>query len=156
MPAAIKHYKAASNLGGAISANEVVTASLGELFTNTTSQEAIDGKTEYVCIYIKNTGDSLAEVVKQWILSNTPSTDTEDAIGLGSSGVNGVEQEIANKNAAPVGVAFSAAANEAACLNFPDLDIGKFHALWIKRVTQPNASSIAVDNSVFRTKVDTL
>lgn len=156
MPAAIKHYKAASNLGGAISANEVVTASLGELFTNTTSQEAIDGKTEYVCIYIKNTGDSLAEVVKQWILSNTPSADTVDAIGVGASGINAAEAAIANKNTAPSGVVFSAAADEANCLSYPDLAVGDFHALWIKRVTQPNASSIAVDNSVFRTKVDTL
>ena len=156
MSAEIKYFKTTNSLGGEITSNELVSASIGAIFKDTTSAEAIAGKTEYACIYIKNTGDSIAKVVKQWFLSNTPSADTQDSIGIGTSGVDGEEQSIANSKTAPVGVAFSAAANEAACLNFPDLDIGKFHALWIKRVTQPNASSIAVDNSVFRTKVDTL
>lgn len=158
MAAAIQYYKSTKtgSLGGAITVNEVTSALLSELFGNTTSQEAIDGKTEYVCIYIKNTGNALAEAVKQWILSNTPSADTEDAIGLGSSGLNGVEQEIANKNSAPVGVTFSAAANEAACLNFPDLAATDFHAIWVRRITQPNASAIAIDNTVLRNKVDTI
>lgn len=158
MAAVIQYYKSAKagSLGGAITVNEVTNALLGDIFGNTTSEEAVAGKTEYACIYIKNTGDSLAEVVKEWILSNTPSADTADAIGVGTSGVNGVEQEVANKNTAPVGVTFSAAANEAACLNFPNLAAAQFHALWIRRITQPNASAIAIDNTVLRNKVDTI
>ncbi len=156
MPAIIKYLKTANNLGGPVTENELLSASFGALLDNTKSAEAAAGKTEYACIYIKNTGDSLAEVVKQWLLSNTPSEDTEDSIGVGASGVNGEEQVVADKNTAPVGVVFGLASTEAGCLNYPDLNPGDFHALWLRRVTSPNAAPIALDNSVFRTKVDTI
>lgn len=152
----IKYFKTTNGLGGAKTATEVTSGLLSDIFAQTPSVEADAGKTEYACIYVQNTnGVDTGTAVKQWLLSNTPSTDTEDTIGLGSSGAGGTEPTIANKNTAPTGVTFSLAANEAGCLNIPDLGPGAFHAIWIKRVTSPGASGIAVDNSVIRTKMDT-
>lgn len=158
MAAAIQFYKStkAGSLGGAITATELANATLADLFPNTTSEEAASGKTHYACIYIKNTGVDVATTVKQWILANTPSADTDDAIGVGTAAVNGTEQEVASSSVAPTGVTFSAAANEAACLNLPDLAAGAHIALWIRRITSPGAASRAVDNTVLRNKVDTV
>jgi len=151
----IKYFKTLNGLGGAKLASELTSALLSELFAQTPSAEADAGKTEYACIYVQNThATAVATTVKQWLLSNTPSPSTVDSIGLGTSGVDGEEQAIANKNTAPAGVAFSLAANEASCLNLPDLAGTKFHALWFKRVTSAGAAGINVDNSVLRTKAD--
>lgn len=152
----IKYFKTTNSLGGAKTATEVTSGLLSDIFAQTPSAEADTGKTEYACIYVENTnGVDTGTTVKQWLLSNTPSADTEDTIGFGTSGVDGVEQTIANKNTAPTGVIFSLAANEAGSISLPDLGPNKFHAVWIKRVTSPGAAGIAIDNSVIRTKMDT-
>jgi hypothetical protein len=42
-----------------------------------------------------------------WISSNTPASDTQIAIGVGTAAVNGTEQTVANESTAPSGVTFS-------------------------------------------------
>ena len=128
---------------------------MADIFANTSSEEAASGKTEYAAFMFKtHNGSDTGTAVKVWLLSNTPSADTVDTIGIGTSGVDGVEQTISDKNTAPAGVSFETAIDEANCLNLPDLEWGNFHAIWVKRVTSGAASAIGVDNSVIRTKMD--
>lgn len=152
----IKYYKTTNNLGGAKTANEVANATLAEIFANTSSAEALTGSVRFACIYVENTHASLTlSVVKQWLVSNTPSTDTHCQIGLGSSGVDGTEQTITDENDAPTGVTFSDAIDEDNAILLPDLAAGEHQAIWIRWETDANAAAINVDNAVIRIKGDT-
>lgn len=140
-------------LGGAASTSTQASASL---FDNVDSAEALAGDTEYRCVYVKNNHGSLtAQSVKIWITANTPSSDTDITIGLGTSAVSGTEQTVANENTAPTGVTFSSAATEGAALAIGDLTPGQTKAAWFKRVVTAGAVA-ASDSANIRVKCDTL
>lgn len=152
----IKYFKTADNLGGAITATLVVSATLENLFSNISSAEAKDGVTKYACLYVKNTHASFTwSAVKQWILQNTPSNDTEVFLGLGVSGVDGEEPTIADELTAPAGVIFGSPEDEATANDLPNLAKAEYHGFWVKLVVSPNAAAIALDNWKIRTKGDT-
>lgn len=152
----LKFFKSTNDLGGAITATEIVTATLQNLFNNITGDESAAGITLYNCIYLSNENGSLElSAVKAWLLQNTPSADTDVAIGLGTSAVNGTEQTIANEETAPAGVTFSSAANEGAALAMPNIPAGQHKALWIRLTVSPGASAVALDNMIIRWKGDT-
>lgn len=133
-------------LGGAISATEVVDASLHNLFDAVNGTEATSGDTEYRCIYVKNTHGSLTWLsVAAWISSNTPSTDDTIDIGLGTSAVGGTEQTVANENTAPSGVSFSAPSSFGTGLSIGDLASGQWKAIWVRRTVNASAAAYNAD-----------
>ena len=130
-----------ANLGGAISATPV-SGALHGLFDYVSGVEAAAGDTEYRCIYVRNSHASLTLYgAKVWIDTNSPSPDTAVQIGLGTSAINGTEQTVADESTAPVGVSFSAAANEGAALVIGDIPAGQHKAVWIKRTVSPGAAA---------------
>lgn len=152
----LKLLKTTNNLGGTATATEVVTATMNNIFRNITSAETVSGITLYACIYLKNANATLtATAVKQWLSANSASADTDFAIGLGTSAKNGTEQTIANETTAPIGVTFSAAANEAASIALPDLAPNDTQAMWIRYTVNAGATAVALDSCTIETKVDT-
>ncbi len=127
-------FKAASNLGGAISATELTSGLLGDVFDKFTGIETRDGITEYACLYVKNKGAEPAENVTVHIDSETSHGSVNATIGLGNSAVNGTETAIANKTTAPSSVTFVEATTEGAGLNIGTLAAGARKAIWIKLV----------------------
>lgn len=64
-------------------------------FDDVSSAEASAGDTEYRCVYVHNAHATLTLIgAKVFIQTNTPSGDTDVAIGLGSSAINGTEQTV--------------------------------------------------------------
>ena len=145
------------SIGGAISATEVTDATLHNMFDIVSSQESTDGHTDYRCYYAKNSHGTLTlQSAKMWIFTITPSDDTVCAIGLGSSGVNGVEQTIADELTAPVGgVTFTSPTTEGAGLSIGDIPAGQHMAFWVRRIISSNADAYNVDKLVLRVKGDT-
>lgn len=142
----------AASIGGAMSSTE---ADAG-IFDNVSSAEAAAGDIEYRCFYVHNAHASLTMLAaKVWIQANTPSGDTDIAIGLGTSAVSGNEQVVADENAAPVGVTFSNAANEGAALAIGDLAPGAHKAVWVRRTVTAAAAAVN-DTLTLRVKCDTL
>lgn len=142
-------------LGGAIS-NNAVSSSVNALFDYVSGDESATGDTEYRCVYVRNSHASLTLYgAKVWIASNTPSADTEAAIGLGTSAINGTEQTIANENTAPAGVTLSLSANEAAALTIGDLAPGAHKAVWVRRVVTAGAAAYNNDGITLTVKGDT-
>jgi hypothetical protein len=136
-----------TSLGGAIHATEV-SATVNQFFDVVSGAESSAGDTEYRCLYVKNTHGSLTLYsAKVWISSNTPSTDTEITIGLGTAAVSATEQTVADESTAPSGVSFSTAASEGAALSIGDLVAGAYKAVWVKRVV--SASAAAYTNDTF-------
>jgi len=145
-----------ASLGGAKSSTEVVDAQLHNLFDIVSSAESQAGDVEYRCIYIHNNHQTLTlQNARVYIQSNTPSEDTDIAIGLGTSAVNGTEQTIADEDQAPTGVSFQNAVGAGNALALGDIPPGQHRALWIRRTVNPGAAAYNGDNCVITVDGDT-
>ena len=91
---------------------------------------------------------------KVFIQTNTPSSDTDVAIGLGSSAINGTEQTVADESTAPSGVAFSAPTTFAGGLAIGDLAAGAHKAVWVRRTVNAGAAAYS-DSFTLRVQGDT-
>lgn len=138
------------SLGGAKSSFDATN-----YFDDVTSVEAVAGDVEYRCIYIHNNHGTLTMLgTRVWIQTQTPSADTDVAIGLGTSAVNGVEPVAADENTAPAGVTFSQPASFAGGLVIGDIPPGHHKAVWVRRTINA-AAAAASDNFTLRTQCDT-
>jgi len=132
---------ATGSLGGAISTTEAGA----DLFDTVSANEAAAGRVEYRCVYVKNADPSLpldgAVVVVQ---SDTPSSQTALAVGVGTSAANGVEQTIAAETTAPVGVTFGTSAT------LGTIAAGGHRAYWERRTVNAAASANPSDAATIR------
>ena len=143
-------------LGGAVSSTEITDATIANLFDNVSGAEAAAGDTEYRCFYVVNNHGSLTlQGAEIWIETNTPSDDTDVAIGLGSSAVNGTEQTVANESTAPGSVTFSSAAGQGNALSIGDIPAGEHKAIWVRRTVGSSAEAYNSDSVVIRVQGDT-
>lgn len=135
-----------ASLGGAISSTEIVDATLHNLFDVVGSAETASGDVEYRCMYVKNTHGTLTlQASTAFISSNTPSADTDAAIGLGTAAIGASEQTTATESAAPSGVSFSAPSTQPAGLSIGDLAPGEYKAIWVRRTVSAAASAYSND-----------
>jgi hypothetical protein len=151
----IKMYKSTNNLGGAITGNVVTSALLEDVFANITGDEATAGVTKYACLFVKNTHGTLTlTTVKEWILTNTPSADTDVKIGIAPEAKNTASEVIANENTAPTGVTFASHATEGAAITIPDLAPADYQAFWVELIVNAAAAATALDNFIIKVKGD--
>ena len=145
----IRFYKSSSGvgLGGPISATEILTGQLNNLFDNVSSQEAASGDIEYRCFYVKNTNASLVLLqAALWINSNTASPDTQIEVGIDPGGVNSSAQIVANEAIAPTGVAFSTAIDMLNAIPLGNIPAnGGYVAVWVKREVTAGAAAASND-----------
>jgi hypothetical protein len=152
----IKLYSTTNGLGGAITANEIVSADLHNVFNKVISDDALLGKTFYKCSYIKNTNVSITlEDAKAYILSNTPSGTTTMEIGLGTAAINSSEQLIADENTAPVGVTFTALTGVANAVAIGNLATNSYKAIWLKLVISASTAASNSDGATIEITGDT-
>lgn len=124
-------------------------------FDDVSSAEATSGDTEYRCIYVHNNHGTLTlQGAKIWIQTQTPSADTDVAIALGSSAVNGTETAVADESTAPSGPSFSAPSSFAGGLTIGDLPAGQHKAIWIRRTVNAAAAAYS-DSFTLRVQGDT-
>lgn len=139
------------SIGGAKS-SVVASASI---FDDVSSAEATAGDVEYRCIYVDNTHGTLTlQGAKAWIQTQTPSADTDVAIGLAVAGLNAAEIAVANENTAPAGVTFSAPSSFAGGLSLGNIPAGQYFGVWVRRTVNPAAAS-AADSFTLRVQGDT-
>lgn len=140
----------AASLGGVKSSTDA-----SNYFDDVSSAEASAGDTEYRCVYVHNNHGSLTLIgAKVWIQANTPSGDTDVAIGLGTSAVNGTEQTVVDESTAPSGVSFSQPTTFAGGLSIGDIPTGQHKAVWVRRVVNSGAAAYA-DSFTLRVQGDT-
>lgn len=141
----------AASLGGAKSSTDAAST----IFDDVSSAEATAGDIEYRCVYVHNNHGTLTlQGAKVWIQTQTPSADTDVAIGLGSSAVNGTEQTVANEGTAPTSVTFSAPSSFAGGISIGDIPAGQHKAVWIRRTVNAGAAG-APDSFALRVQGDT-
>lgn len=149
LPSDLRFYQSLSNdsLGGGIS-TLLVPQGINLFFNDIDEEESEEGSVAYRCFYFKN--DSLTEAMVNagmFIYSRTPNPNTYCELGLGTSGVNGVEQTIESESIAPAGVSFFAT-GAAAQLPMGAIPAEGHYPIWIKRVCTPNAPFTANDNVI--------
>lgn len=131
-----------ASLGGVKSAN-AMSASIDQLFDQTSAAEALAGDVEYRCVYLHNANaaDTMTNALV-FIGANTPLSSTTLDIGVGTAAVNGTEQTVLDETVAPVGVTFSAPSTAATGLALGTIPAGQHKAIWLRRtVTAASASS---------------
>lgn len=136
------------SLGGAISTTQFVTYTMDNLFADVSGTEAQVGSVKYRCIYIKN-GNATLDMQNTifYVNTNTPSPDDSINIGLGSSGLNGVEQQITDENTSPVAVSFSSAPSSDTALSIGNIPAGQIYPVWFQRVVTGPVTSVYTANS---------
>ena len=146
----------ASNSDPALSLGGVKSSTAASnYFDDVSSAEASAGDTEYRCVYVHNNHGTLSLIgAKVFVQTNTPSSDTDVAIGLGSSAINGTEQTVADESTAPAGVSFSAPTTFAGGLAIGDLAAGAHKAVWVRRTVNAGAAAYA-DSFTLRVQGDT-
>lgn len=138
-------------LGGAKSS----VAAGSDILDAVSSAEAAAGDINYRCVYVHNAHATLTLLgAKVWIQAQTPSADTDVAIGLGTSAIGGTEQTIANEATAPSGVTFSQPSSFAGGLSIGDLAPGESKAVWVRRTVNA-AAALASDSFTLRVQGDT-
>lgn len=139
------------SIGGAKSSVDSSSA----IFDDVSSAEASAGDVEYRCVYILNNHGSLSyQAAKVWIQAQTPSGDTDVAIGLAAAGLNAAETAVANENTAPAGVTFSAPSSFAGGLSLGTIPAGQYYGVWVRRTVNAAAAS-ASDSFTLRVQGDT-
>ncbi len=74
----LKIYKTTNNLGGAITATQVTSATPNNVFTNIPKNELVVGEDYYACVYFKNTHPTEAmDNFKLWLTNKSSPPDTE-------------------------------------------------------------------------------
>lgn len=162
-PADIKRYLSGGptntdpdlSLGDEISATEISSTPLNNLFDNVSAAERASGKIDYRCIYVKNEHvTSTLSGTKVFVSTQTPSTDTVVAIALDPAGVGdgsstGVAELIPDELTAPVNATFSPPNNTyETALVIGNLDPGECRAIWVRRTVSVGAAARPSDNFI--------
>ena len=120
-------------------------AASGQLFGTLGSSSS--ARVIYRCVYVQNDGASSLTSATVSIQSNTPSPDTQLAIGLGTSPIGGVEQTVGSAVTAPTGVTFSEP-DELSPLAIGTIPAGQAKAVWIRLSVDADAVSFPNDGAM--------
>lgn len=147
----------AGNLGGAIDGarTEISDATIHAFWSKIDQTRATAGGIRFRCFYIYNSHDSLAAINPVlYVSQQTASPNDEIMIGLGSSGLNGVEQTIANEFTTPANVNFVSGVTRTTGLvlgtAIPPLG---YYPIWVQQTIQPNAETYPYDTYKLRLEI---
>jgi hypothetical protein len=146
----------AASLGGIISSTEV-GSSIDNIFADVDSAQALAGSTKYRCIYFRNTDADAIGLYNPFLWINQVMSGADAiAIGLDPAGKNSTATTIANENAAPAGVSFTAPTTKAGGLALPTSPYlqNDYVAVWIRRTVPASCASSPNDNGSIRVEGD--
>lgn len=138
--------KSGSLPAGNASQNVTIGQNMNLLFDDVSKAEALAGRTEYRCIYVKNTsGSDALSTVKLWVESEPSGPDTIE-IGLDPGGKNSTPSTITNDTTAPANVSFYPALGEANALSIGTLNTSDYYPVWIKRIVAATTDTVAASD----------
>jgi hypothetical protein len=151
---------AAKNLGGAIDMTTPIPEGgiVGGLWDNVSADEAVTGKTEFRCFYLKNTHSSVSLLNPILVVQkDTESSSDFISVGWGLSLVNVAEQSIATESTYPNNVTFysGATAGTGAILG-RDIPPMGYKAVWLRRTVGFGAQSQAFNEYTIRLLSDNI
>lgn len=148
-------------LGGFMSSTQLTAASLNNLFDDVSGTENAASTVDYRCIFIHNSNATDSATSGKLYLSSETSGGAVAAIGLDGTGVvayntaSTMAVTIANENAAPSGVTFSAPTTDSGGITVATLAANQVVAVWVRR-TAANSASLSLDGVVIRFSFDSV
>jgi hypothetical protein len=149
----------AKNLGGAIDiTNPLAEEGIIGLWDNVSSDEAVTGKTEFRCFYLKNTHNTISILNPILIVQkDTESASDFISVGWGLSLVNVAEQSIATESTYPNNVTFySGTTPGTGAILGRDIPPQGYKAIWLRRTVAFNAQSKSFNNYTIRLLSDNI
>ncbi len=151
------------SLGGEQANQQIVDATVENLFDNVTGDEGAAGSIEFRCIFVRNAHGSLTlEGATLWKVSPDPATDDENLIelGLDPSGITAqlstdLPETIPNETTPPAGIVFTEPLSKGGGLVIGDIPFGQIAAIWIKRTIVAGAQARNAFATVIRVEGDT-
>lgn len=154
------HDLEVSSLGLGVGVDELTSGLLHDLFDAVPSSEALNGRSEYRCIYVVNEHASLTLFdAKVFISNNTASENTEIEIAVDPVSLNGEDSTIALVDEADSSglldsIAWGTYPTFASGLSLGNVAAGEQRAVWIKRTIQAGAAATA-DSATITMRGDT-
>jgi hypothetical protein len=142
----------ALSLGGDMSSVEVTPSTL---FDTTSSGEALSGRTDYRCVYVKNTHATLSLTTAKLFINAESSGSATHELALSTEAIGVMEdQTIASEITVPtVSGSFTNPVNYTTGILIGDILAGSYKALWFRR-TIPAASGAVSATVTFRVQGD--
>lgn len=144
MAATIQYRKTTADLGGAATSTQLSATAMNNLWDNVTAAQASAGGNEYRAVDLYNAGDAVATLVA-FFSTATTSTGTEIEAGIEASPI-GSTTSVADEATAPSGVAF-AVRSAAAKLTLPNVAVGAYCRVWLKRAVTAGTGNLANDST---------
>lgn len=136
------------SLGGSIS-SALVSGTINNLFSNISSEEASSGRTDYRCVYLKNSSATDSIYDAGAYVSSQSSGGSTATIGLSATPINTVAPLLAVETIVPSGVSFQDSSVDNR-INIGTMGPLSFVPVWIRRVTMPGTSFKEYDNFVLK------
>lgn len=147
-------------LGKYVSTTVITDAALENIFPNVSGDENAASNVDYQCIFVHNNHATLTlQDTKAWLVSDVAGGATV-AIGVDPTAASAKTSssaqavQVADKDTAPAGVAFSAPTTKPAGLALGDIGPGQVKALWVRR-TATNSGALNNDGFTLRVEGDT-
>lgn len=148
------------NLGGAIDIGNTLSEGgvLNAFWDTVKATEAVTGKTEFRCFYLKNLHPTKALLNPIFIVQkDTEAPGDSIAVGWGSSLINGIEQTIASESTPPTNVAFtSSGQTKNGAILGRDMPPLSHKAVWLRRIVTDNAQAKPYNTYTIRLIADNL
>jgi hypothetical protein len=149
----LKIFKTTNNLGGAITATQIISATPNNLFSNVPKNELTIGEDYYACIYLKNThATEKMDNFRLWLTDKSFPHDTEIKWAFDANPTSA--QSIANKYTSPASVAWISLGSEPSTPNVGELAVNEIFAIWLWYHVDANAISRLDDTALFAFKFE--
>lgn len=151
---------AGTSLGDQITSDQLVDATLNNLFDDVTGDQNAASQVDYQCMFVYNAHGTLTwQTVVAW-LSSEVAGGTSAAIGVDTTAASAVGAAtaqavtIASKTTAPAGVSFSSPTVKGSGISIGNLTAGQVRGIWVRR-TAANTAAVDSDGVTVRCEGDT-
>lgn len=150
---------AAGSLGDQVSTTQITTATLNNLWDDTSGAESAAGDVEYRGIFVHNNHATLTytnatvEVNSQTALGGSIDLATDNIAVSAKGSASPQMATIANESTSPGGGAGSFGAGP---LALGDIGPGQVKGVWVRRTVTAGASAVDPDGAILRVLGDTL
>lgn len=151
---------AGTSLGDQITSDQLVDATLNNLFDDVTGDQNAASQVDYQCMFVYNAHGSLTWQSPVAWLSSEVAGGTSAAIWIDSTAASAVGSAsaqaltIASKTTAPAASSFSAPTTKGTGLAVGNLAAGQVRGIWVRR-TAANTSAVDNDGVTIRVEGDT-
>lgn len=136
------------SIGGAISSSPVL-GTLNNLFRDVTSEQAASGRTDYRCVYVKNTSGSDSLYEAEIYVYSQSSGGSDVTIGTSPTPVGTTAPLLAVDTLDPSGVTFQETSTSSR-ISIGTIGPNSAVPIWIKRTTNAGTTFKELDNFVLK------